>query len=166
MKYRSKDGINVARLIIVGSGGNLDLETVGKEDLPEKLRKLYCEATPKPNVKREQSLPEHHRNEYPRTHWSIAGPPLTGILRRTEIGLSRPTQHKGILTKEDLEKRQPIVRNMKTLQSYYEKQHESSNTRYTEKPLAKRSLRRISTPVPSSPNVTLVTACELQRSKQ
>ncbi|KAH3795222.1 hypothetical protein DPMN_148770 [Dreissena polymorpha] len=48
---------------------------------------------------------------------------LDGFLKsRTVAGLSRPTQHKEILTKEDLEKT-ATFRRIKTFQLYYDKQH-------------------------------------------
>ncbi|KAH3892754.1 hypothetical protein DPMN_016882 [Dreissena polymorpha] len=104
--------------------GNIDLETVGKEDLAEKLRKFYCEATPKPTKKERSPCQSTTEMNTTGTHWTISGAPKTGFLRIsaetliqfeiyknnrslkswTEAELSRPTQHKEILSKEDLEK--------------------------------------------------------------
>ncbi|WAR22540.1 hypothetical protein MAR_016514 [Mya arenaria] len=44
----------------------LDFYTVTKDNLAEKLRKFYCEATPKQNSHSEKVLPAHQANEYHR----------------------------------------------------------------------------------------------------
>ena len=46
--------------------GELDFYTLTKEYLAEKLRKFYCEATPKQNSHREKVLPANQANEYHR----------------------------------------------------------------------------------------------------
>ena len=42
----------------------LNFEEVSKDELAEKLRKFYCEATPKPAEQRTKTLPQHQVNEY------------------------------------------------------------------------------------------------------
>lgn len=104
---------------------------VNKEDLAEKLRKFYCEATPQQSTYREQKLPSHQANEYHRNsmtnirsainrhlkdigrnidivrdqEFTSSNRTFDGFLKsRTVSGISRPTQHKDIITNEDLSK--------------------------------------------------------------
>jgi len=99
--------------------------------LAQKLRKFYCEATPKTNEKRQRLLPEPHRNMYHRktltnvrcainrhlrdlgrnmdivrnSEFTKSNRSFEGFLRsRAEAGLTRPMQQTEILTKEDIEK--------------------------------------------------------------
>jgi len=109
----------------------LNFEEVSMDELAEKLRKFYCEATPKPAEQRTKTLPQHQVNEYHRNtmtnirsainrhlkdldrrfdivrdiEFTKANRTFEGFFKsKTEMGTSRPTKHKDILSLDDLQK--------------------------------------------------------------
>lgn len=104
-------------------GYPLDLTTVPPNELAEKLKKFYCEATPheknnkfdvyhKNTLKNIRSAINRHLSDIKRDidivhdkEFKHTNNTLNGLLKdRITSGSSRPTQHKEIITKNDLQK--------------------------------------------------------------
>ena len=112
-------------------GAETDFATVEAEELNSKLRKFYLEATPKAVEHRQKSMPEHHASEYHKNtlknvrgainrhlkdigrlfdivkdkDFRSANNCLDGKLKHNvRQGVSRPTQHKEVISAADLSK--------------------------------------------------------------